>query len=260
MAPSRVDYAIPNADTMKAANIGLVDLTREDRDYSRALYDAQILYVDQKLKDFFAEIEKKRLLENSLVIVLSDHGEAFGEHKFWGHGWTLYEEMTHIPLLLRFPGEEYAGRVIEERVSLVDIAPTVADYLELPLAEQWHGEFLLPLLQDTDSKVERRIYSQLWNNHAMYQGFLKLIEQKDPTPSRHNRDHMPAEAVFDLGKDPKERENLIDNPPMAATEEFTRLHQALSVMATQRNAEGSVEEVQLDSEQVEELQALGYLK
>lgn len=260
MAPSRQDFVVPNADTLHNANRGLIELTRSDRDYARALYDGGVAYVDDLLGDFFETIEQRRLLENTVVILLSDHGEGFGEHGFWAHGWTLYEEMTRVPLLIRFPEKQFAGTEVEERVNLVDVAPTILEILDLSTPTHWQGDSLMPLIRDPSLRLDRRTYSQLNQNFAMYHGFIKLIEQRNPTPSKLNEKLMPPLAVYNLKEDPDERTNLVAAPPIDASAEFKRLSETMQVMTSQREAEGEIGEVILDEEQVEELQALGYLK
>ncbi|MCA9433080.1 MAG: sulfatase, partial [Candidatus Omnitrophica bacterium] len=159
MVPTTPEFALPHFDVMREANRGNLELTREDIDYARALYDAQILYVDHELSQFFQSIEKKKLLENTLVILISDHGEGFGEHGFWAHGWTLYEEMTHVPMLMRFPDRSFQGTLVEERVNLVDVAPTLMDYLGYAIPENWQGQSLMPVIRDPELKLDRSTYS-----------------------------------------------------------------------------------------------------
>lgn len=111
-------------------------------------YDESIAYLDHELGTLFAELKRRGLWDNTIVIVTSDHGEEFGEHKVFFHGNSLYRAGLDVPLLVRFPGAVPAGRVITTPVSLKDLAATVLDLSgtdrkALPgrsLARFWNGE------------------------------------------------------------------------------------------------------------------------
>jgi arylsulfatase A-like enzyme len=104
-------------------------LTREEAQAEVALYEAGIKYVDQQLGLLLQELERRDLLENTLVVVTSDHGEEFGEHTFFGHGATLYLPSLHVPLLLSFPARLRPGVSVKEPVSLRDLPATITDLL-----------------------------------------------------------------------------------------------------------------------------------
>ncbi len=97
-----------------------------------ALYDGEILYTDTHLQRFFQEMKRLEMFDKALVVVTSDHGEEFGDHGGWEHQKTLYDEQLRVPLLVKLPGGEARGRRVGEQVSLLDIAPTVVEYLGLP--------------------------------------------------------------------------------------------------------------------------------
>jgi arylsulfatase A-like enzyme len=90
-------------------------------------YDGEIAYLDHHLGQLFDELQKQDLLENTLVIITSDHGEHFGEHGLMDHGNSLYRPLLHIPLLLSFPPGVPAGVRVREPVTLRDLAATVVD-------------------------------------------------------------------------------------------------------------------------------------
>jgi arylsulfatase A-like enzyme len=90
-------------------------------------YDGAIAYLDAQLSLLFAELERRGLFGRTLVIVTSDHGEEFGEHRLYDHGHSLYQASVHVPLLVWLPRGEAAGREVNESVSLRDIPATVMD-------------------------------------------------------------------------------------------------------------------------------------
>jgi arylsulfatase A-like enzyme len=96
-----------------------------------AAYDGAIAYLDSELDKLFRELEQRGEFDRTLVILTSDHGEEFGEHKLYDHGHSLYQASLHVPLLLWLPGRAQAGRDIAEAVSLRDIPATVAGFAGL---------------------------------------------------------------------------------------------------------------------------------
>ena len=97
-----------------------------DAKYVTTLYDAATAYVDRELNRFFEELKKMELYDGSLIVLTSDHGEAFYDHGAWGHAKTLYEELIHVPLIVKWPGNSPKGDV-ETLVTLVDLFPTLLE-------------------------------------------------------------------------------------------------------------------------------------
>jgi arylsulfatase A-like enzyme len=90
-------------------------------------YDGDLAYIDSQLGLLFEELRRQGILEKTLVIFTSDHGEEFGEHGLLDLGNSLYFVSVHVPLVVHFPGHVPTGRVIRESVSLRDLASTVID-------------------------------------------------------------------------------------------------------------------------------------
>jgi arylsulfatase len=88
------------------------------------LYDAEIAYADRELGRFFDELQRRGLYDDALIIVTGDHGEAFQEHDSWQHGWTLYDEIVHVPLIVKWPGSQKGTRTAAQ-VSQTDIFATL---------------------------------------------------------------------------------------------------------------------------------------
>ncbi len=107
-------------------------------------YDATLRAADARVGELLAAIEQAGVADDTILIVCSDHGEEFHDHGGVNHGRTLHEEMVRVPLLIRLPGA--APREIEAPVSLLDVAPTLVELLELPATHPVDGRSLLPLL------------------------------------------------------------------------------------------------------------------
>ena len=90
-------------------------------------YDSEIRYTDHHLQSLFAALDDLDLTESTLVVLTADHGECLGEFGFRGHGSQTYENILHVPLIMRWPGTLPAGKVVTQPVSLLDMAPTIVD-------------------------------------------------------------------------------------------------------------------------------------
>ncbi|MEZ5331053.1 MAG: sulfatase [Thermoanaerobaculia bacterium] len=107
-------------------------ITPEERTYIEALYDSGIRFTDDALGRLFEALDDRGILDRSIVVVTSDHGEQFWEHGSWRHGGNVFEEMIHVPLIVHLPPgltEGRPGRVVRQQVSSIDIVPTVLDLL-----------------------------------------------------------------------------------------------------------------------------------
>ena len=125
---------------------GKVKIDARDKQRIVSLYDADISYNDQQLGVLLAELDKRGLRDDTMVIVCADHGEEFWEHGKIGHGQSSREELTHIPLLISYPGV-FAPAVIDEPVELMDVMPTVVEALGLAQPPEWQGMSLVGLMQ-----------------------------------------------------------------------------------------------------------------
>ncbi len=136
---------------------GSEPMTREKAHFSYMVYLAQVRYLDDRLREFLSLLQDKGLLENTVIVIAGDHGEEFYEHGGFGHNYTVYEEVIHVPLIIIQPGENN-DREDEELAGLIDLYPTLArlagiDVENTPL--QGKGLFRKPALSG-----ERAVYSE----------------------------------------------------------------------------------------------------
>ncbi|MCP4640102.1 MAG: sulfatase-like hydrolase/transferase [bacterium] len=214
----------------------------------RTLYDGEVKFLDDELGKLLAYLDEHR--ENTIVVIVTDHGEEFWDHGFLMHSLTLYEEQIHVPLIVRGPGLE--PRLVEETVETLDVLPTVADLLGLAPNPLWQG---LSLLAD-GRDAQRPAFSStrtLWPKYKIHVEQVQLDNWKlivDRTSG--------GEMLFDLGADPGEAVNLSEKHPARVLE-----LRALLERHNQRNAAHAEmverpEEVSVDEELKEQLRALGY--
>jgi arylsulfatase A-like enzyme/Flp pilus assembly protein TadD len=121
-----------------------------DKEYRHDLYSGEVAFVDASLKVLFDFLENKGLMENTVIVITGDHGEALGEKGEESHSYFAYNNTIHIPLLLYIPGTVPGGKGIKihENVCHVDIFPTICDILNLGIPRHLQGESLLPLIEN----------------------------------------------------------------------------------------------------------------
>ncbi len=231
----------------------------EARARAMALYDGEIRFVDRELARLFAVLEARGLLDEALVVFTSDHGEEFDEHgSMEGHGWTLYDEVTRVPLLLRFPRGRHAGTVVEDPVSSIDVAPTILDALGLRVPEGFEGRSLLPRLAGGEPLPARPVFSQIrrFNRKwAVRTGAHKLVYTADTGTNAFGVPVEPGFELYDLAADPGERVDVFEASPDA--EALERALRSFMASASKRPVPAAEP---LSAQERQRLRALGYLE
>jgi arylsulfatase A-like enzyme len=199
---------------------GRVALRDADVQFWRAIYDEKLSRADRLFGQFLAELNRLGLAENTLLVVTSDHGTELWEHGRLDHGFTLYGELLHVPLFIRLPGQR-SGKEIAERVSSVDVMPTILDLLEVEMPahaqDQLRGARLAAAMRgeshprDVFSETDYRQYT--YKRSIITPDHWKLIYTLE-TRSRE---------LFDLNRDPAELTNLAADEPARADELEARL-------------------------------------
>ena len=127
---------------------GKLKVTDTDKAYLEALYDGEVTGADALFGKFIADLKQMGLYDTSVVAIVSDHGDQFYEHGSVGHGDTVYQELTHVPLILRAPGLLPKGRVVNADVEMMDMAPTLLDLAGAKPDPKMQGASLVPLAFD----------------------------------------------------------------------------------------------------------------
>jgi arylsulfatase A-like enzyme len=242
----------PDGAGMKEVDQKLVETTPEDVAFIVSQYDANLHFADFLVGRVIDELAERGLLDRSVVVVISDHGEAFGQHGRFLHNSTLYDEMIRVPLVFRLPpGSGVSGKRIRQPVALVDLAATLEDLFGLGgwLAEHSDGRSFVPALESSTEAPPRAIFSQNRDQVAVVQDGLKLIVS-GPSDARF-------EELYDLSADPGERENLA----AALPEKVSELRELVSGLRDGRVEHLGLEAMagSLPKEAARQLEALGYL-
>lgn len=127
---------------------GKLKINDNDKAYLEALHDGEITQSDSIFATFIADLKAADLYERSVIIVVSDHGDEFGEHGRYGHGHSVYQELTHVPLLIRAPGRMPRGKVVHSDVEIMDLYTTMLELTGTPVGEHIQGASLVPLAWD----------------------------------------------------------------------------------------------------------------
>ena len=187
------------------------NVTESERRHLISQYDGAIQYLDQQVGRLISELKRRDLYDNTLLIITSDHGEAFGERHLLQHGLSVYQDEVHVPLLIKLPRERNrmpAVTVIDTPVSSVDLLPTILETLGLPAPKETEGLSLLSLMPDN----RRRIFAESFPARgrlvdlqpklnriarAVVSGSTKLIGST-----------AGQRELYDLSRDPNETENI----------------------------------------------------
>lgn len=188
-------------------------------------YDSAINYLDHHLNELFSELDRRGVLDNTLVVVTSDHGELFGEHDLFDHGNSLYQPLLHVPLVIHFPEKVPTGITVPTPISLRDLPATVLDVLAPADADPLPGRSLARYwaAPDTTTTIPSdTLYADtVWDNtnmKALFLGPYKYIRSKRSGAETE-------EKLYRYLDDPDELNNLA--PSENHRQQLERMRQAL---------------------------------
>ena len=250
---------------------GAVEMTEADFDILRGLYDGELSYLDYRIGEIYDFLWEAGLLNDTLLIITSDHGENIGEHNLMDHQYCLYDTLLRVPLIIRYPPLFPAGERIVQQVQLVDVFPTIMDVLGIDdekLKQQMQGESLIPdrlakrkrrfalaeyLGPQPTIEVLRRRVPDADNSIYRYDRALRCIRTEDfkYTQASDGRDQL-----HNIRDDPKELNNLVLVEKDRSDELRTELEKWLGPFA---EAEPRGEMPEIDEATRSRLEALGYL-
>ncbi len=131
-----------------------------DTDYVRGVYDGAVSYLDALFGIFLDSLDARGMLDNTIIAVVSDHGESLGEQGLFNHRYTLFDTDLHVPMMIRLPGGKGGGRHVQQPVGLIDLLPTLLDLLEVAPPAGAQGRSLVPLLSGRQVGQQETVFSE----------------------------------------------------------------------------------------------------
>jgi len=225
-------------------------ITDKERQHLISQYDGAITYVDSQIGKLLNRLKKHEFYDNTMIIITSDHGEAFGAKNLVQHGVSVYQDQIHIPLILKYPKTKQKIAA-EGRVSVVDILPTVLDVLGLEIPNDVDGESL----KKPGAAELRTIVSESYPNtaflgprflreeRAIFWEYYKFISSTNG-----------KRELYNLISDPNEQQNIYGQNDISL-----ELERKLDTWLTSISTE-SDQIIKLDKVSLERLRSLGYIK
>jgi len=214
-------------------------------------YDGEVAFVDEYVGKIIDDLKRKKVLNNTLVVIVGDHGEAFGEHQEYGHGIFCYEEALKVPLIF------YNSRLfskplrIKTRVDIVDLMPTLLDFYGIDIPGTIQGTSMMALLSGKENLKPKKLYfeSMHGRDERNWAPLMGIIDEGFKYIS------LPEPELYDLSADPYEKENLFFKKNRMAKEMDNKLRKFVSEYSsvakdTRRNLTG---------EDKKHLKTLGYI-
>jgi arylsulfatase A-like enzyme/Tfp pilus assembly protein PilF len=208
--------------------------------YSSA-YDGEIATADAYVGAFLDWLKQRKIYDDALIILLSDHGEGLGDHGEQEHGILLYRETLHVPLLIKLPHAQNGGATIREPVQLIDVAPTILGAVGVGVPKTMTGASLLGAIP-----AARSIYSETFLPRI----HLGWSELRSLLNDRFHYIEGPRPELYDIVSDPGEKRSVVDGQRRA----YTQLRAAMEPYRAAAAAPSNV-----DPEEAARLAALGYI-
>jgi arylsulfatase A-like enzyme len=248
-----VDFKRTN-ELLEKIKVGSIKLNGRDKERLAALYDGEISYHDVHFAAIMKGLEERGIAGETMVVITADHGEEFWDHGSVGHGHSVYDELLHIPLIVRVPGLTQHKQRVPDSVGLLDVMPTILDALGQEIPEALPGRSFLPELRGQASSAPRAVPSGFmtgWRTLAV--GRYKLIQRT-----------LDKSTLYDTQADPSETRDLAPERPLLhrytrALLGLTLAEQAGQSEPVRRARSPAGEKTVIDPNTAAQLRALGYV-
>jgi len=225
--------------------------------YPAQPYDGEIAYADACVGKLLDALKKHRLYDETLIAVMADHGESLGAHGENTHGIFLYDDTLHVPLLIKLPANRWAGKRVESRARLVDVAPTILASAGFSVPREMQGEPLMSAAKLTSNSAkparsdeEPPAYAETDYPHRAF-GWSALRALRS---GRYLYIQAPERELYNQSADPEAAHNLAGDTGAVADTLAAQLDDF-----RQKTSQTMVELAKPDPEQMKKLQALGYV-
>ena len=257
------DMGLPMRGELERAGIAPEEFVKVELDW----YDGSIRGADVELGRVLEKLEELGIADDTLVVFLSDHGEEFLDHGGHFHEENVYGELTNVPLAMRWPGVLPAGRVVDETVQLLDVAPTILDLAGLPVPERMQGQSLKPLLAASGkerwrprpaiSEWRRRtdqLGTRIVDAFSIIEGEWKLVRNVE------RPEDVPEFELYNHESDPLDQKNVASENA-AIVERLAQQLEAWHKWALENKLPSDGEAAsEMSSEELQRLRSLGYVQ
>jgi len=217
----------------------------------RKAYAAETEFVDAQIGRLLEGLETRGMMEDTLIVFASDHGEGLGDHNHVGHISQVYDSLLHVPLVFNWPGRLPGGGTVDRPVGLIDVFPTIAELVGAELPARVTGASLVPLIRGGDLPEDAFIAATYRPESFSDKRAILL----DGAKYIHSwTDDAEKEELFRLADDPGELRNLIEADAETALRLKMELARRLAAMT-----EGASTQAELSEEDRAHLRALGYI-
>ena len=244
-------------DVMHLHEVNFKDgtVSAEQRQHYIELYEQAIQYTDAQIGRLLDHLEQTGVMEDTIIVIVSDHGEEFLERGYWGHvEINLYDEILKVPMIFKLPGQTTA-QVIPQQVRTLDIMPTLLELCDIAVPDGMEGSSLQPLWSGNEDDYEAApSISERWRDDshlvAMRTADFKYIWNSEAP-------HQPQ--LFNLKADPAEKHNVaIEN--VAQANQFQKLVDDYLIRMASTMPQTAVLEPELDDDVLSRLRDLGYVE
>ncbi len=244
-------------------------LPEKELERSIALYDGEIAYTDAMIGRLIDYLKTSGIYDETVIALAADHGEEFKDHGSMGHTRTLYDELIHVPLIIKLPGSVRSGTVVSSQVRSIDIAPTLLGLGNIRAPSEFIGVDLSPFWSDSGIVMDLPAFSET-SRHAVLRSIRRSGYKYIQDIHRSFYHIAPGEPsrssggeLYDLKADPGERDNLggTGSPIRAELrEELFRLNHTNELERKWIPKKGGAQEVTYDQETLDRLKTLGYVQ
>lgn len=253
-----------------AYHTGQVSMTEADFEILRACYDGALASIDEEIGYLVDRLLKRGILDRTVLIVTSDHGENIGDHRLMSHAYSLHDTLIHVPLIIRYPTGFPRGERVTSHVQLTDVFPTILDVLQVEAPEVRAELQGMSLLGEQIEAADRLAYAEMLAPHPSIQALNRRAGLPEDTPQpRHDRSLRCVRTLdskfiwssdghhawYDLRQDPSETTNLYPEHPEAAA----TLEKHLVSWQSSAGLPLSTSEHHMDEDVRQRLRDLGYI-
>ncbi|MCB0096346.1 MAG: sulfatase-like hydrolase/transferase, partial [Caldilineaceae bacterium] len=193
-----------------------------DRHYVDAQYDGEVAYMDSCLPTIWTALQKHGILDESIIAINGDHGETLYDHECWFDHHGMYDNVLHVPLIIRYPGKVPAGQRVSGFNQHKDLVPTILELAEIePEGVEFDGQSLLPMMRGEVASHESEMYITecTWmRKHGWRTPQWKLMVALEP-----DFHFKPEIELYNMVEDPEENNNLAETYPDVVAALRTRM-------------------------------------